>query len=49
VAWLRKRQLLFLRVGGLLLIIIGILLTTGIWSEVTIQMRVLISGFTPVL
>ncbi len=49
VAWLRKRQLLFLRIGGLLLIIIGILLTTGIWSEVTIQMRVLIAGFTPVL
>jgi len=24
-------------------------LTTGIWSEVTIQMRVLIAGFTPVL
>lgn len=49
VSWLRKRQALFIRIGGLLLIIIGILLATGIWSEVTVEMRILISGFTPLL
>jgi hypothetical protein len=32
-----------------LLIVIGLLLTTGYWSEITLQMRVLISGFTPLL
>jgi hypothetical protein len=25
------------------------LLATGLWSEVTVEMRILISGFTPVL
>ena len=49
VSWLRKRQALFIRMGGLLLIIIGILLATGLWSEVTVEMRILISGFTPLL
>ena len=49
VTWLRKRQVLFLRIGGTLLIVIGLLLTTGYWSEITLQMRVLISGFTPLL
>jgi cytochrome c-type biogenesis protein len=49
VNWLRKRQVLFLRIGGILLILIGILLATGLWSEVTVEMRILISGFTPVL
>jgi len=49
VSWLRKRQALFIRIGGLLLIIIGILLATGLWPEVTVEMRILISGFTPLL
>ena len=49
VSWLRKRQALFLRLGGILLILIGILLATGLWSEVTVEMRILISGFTPIL
>ena len=49
VSWLRKRQALFIRIGGLLLMIIGILLATGLWSEVTVEMRILISGFTPLL
>jgi hypothetical protein len=25
------------------------LLATGLWSEVTVEMRILISGFTPIL
>lgn len=49
VAWLRKRQVFFLRFGGVMLLIIGVLLATGFWSEITIQLRVLISGFTPLL
>jgi len=49
VSWLRKQQALFIKMGGLLLIIIGILLATGLWSEVTVEMRILISGFTPLL
>ena len=49
VSWLRQHQLKFLRIGGVFLIVIGLLLTTGMWSELTVQMRVLVSGFTPLL
>jgi len=49
VTWLRKRQQLFSRIGGSLLVLIGLLLVTGIWSEVTLQLRILISGFTPLI
>ena len=49
VRWLRQHQLKFLRIGGVFLIVIGLLLTTGLWSELTVQMRVLVSGFTPLL
>jgi len=49
VRWLRQHQLMFLRIGGVFLIVIGLLLTTGMWSELTVQMRVLVSGFTPLL
>ncbi|MBJ7279817.1 MAG: cytochrome c biogenesis protein CcdA [Candidatus Nanopelagicales bacterium] len=49
VRWLRQHQLKFLRTGGVFLIVIGLLLTTGMWSELTVQMRVLVSGFTPLL
>lgn len=49
IQFLRKYQKLFMRVGALLMILIGVLLLTGIWSEITINLRVLISGFTPVI
>jgi cytochrome c-type biogenesis protein len=49
VRWLRQHQLMFLRIGGVFLIVIGLLLITGMWSELTVQMRVLVSGFTPLL
>jgi cytochrome c-type biogenesis protein len=33
-------------VGGGLLVIVGVLLVTGLWEQLTIQLRVLISGYT---
>jgi len=33
-------------VGGGLLVVVGLLLVTGVWEQVTIQLRVLISGYT---
>jgi cytochrome c-type biogenesis protein len=36
-----------LRVGGGLLIVIGLLLVSGIWEDLMIQLRVTINGFTP--
>lgn len=37
------------RVGGLLLVIIGIMQITGMWNSVMIELRNLISGFVPVI
>lgn len=49
VEFLRKYQLLFMRIGAFVLITIGLLLVTGAWSEITINLRIWISGFTPVI
>ena len=36
-----------LRVGGGLLIVIGLLLVSGVWEQLMIELRVTINGFTP--
>jgi cytochrome c-type biogenesis protein len=42
---LRRHQLLLVRIGGAMLIIIGVLLVTGVWQDITIAMRTWVSGF----
>jgi cytochrome c-type biogenesis protein len=37
------------KVGGVLLIIIGIMQLTGMWGDLMISMRSLISDFVPVI
>ncbi len=39
VRWLRKRQLLIVRIGGALLITIGVLLVFGVWDDINIWLR----------
>ena len=38
-----------MRIGGALLVVIGLLLLTGLWSHFTIALRGLVGGFTPAL
>lgn len=45
VAWLRRHSLWVLRFGGVTLILIGLLLVTGWWNDLTVWMRVWASGF----
>jgi cytochrome c-type biogenesis protein len=45
--WVRRHQLAILRAGGGMLVAIGVLLVTGLWSEITVAMQVWITGFTP--
>lgn len=47
--WARRHTPLLMRISGGLMIVIGLLLVTGAWSELTIWMRVQIGGFQPVL
>lgn len=45
----RRHYQLVLRLGGGLLILIGLLLVSGLWQELMIQLRVTINGFTPAI
>lgn len=44
-SWLRRHQVALVRFGGITLVVLGLLLVTGIWSELMAQMQGWISGF----
>jgi cytochrome c-type biogenesis protein len=48
-AFFLLRGSLISKVGGVLLIVIGLLQVTGLWSDVMINLRSLISDFVPVI
>lgn len=45
LAWVRRHYALIMRIGGGLLVAIGILLVSGVWDSITIWMRTLVPGF----
>jgi cytochrome c-type biogenesis protein len=45
LAWVRRHYTLIMRIGGGILVAIGILLVSGIWDSITIWMRTLVPGF----
>lgn len=45
LAWLRSHRLALLRIGGGMLIVLGLLLVTGLWTRITIEMQGWIDGF----
>jgi cytochrome c-type biogenesis protein len=45
VAWVRRHQLLVIRAGGVLMIVVGLLLLTGVWDSVTADLRQWVSNF----
>lgn len=47
--WVRSHYALVTRIGGGLLVLIGVLLLTGWWDDLTIWMRTWAAGFSPVL
>lgn len=49
LGWVRCNYVWIMRVGGGLLVLIGVLLVTGGWNHVTIAMRDWVSGFQPTL
>lgn len=48
-SWFSKHQLAVKRVGGALLIVVGLLLLTGAWSELVARMQGWVSGFEVVV
>lgn len=49
IAWVRRHSLLVMRVGGGMLVVVGIVLVTGLWTDFTVWLRVTIPGFETVL
>jgi cytochrome c-type biogenesis protein len=45
VGFLRQRQLLIMRIGGILMVVVGLLLVTGAWDWLTGEMRQWASSF----
>jgi cytochrome c-type biogenesis protein len=49
VAWTRAHAAAVQRFGGAMLVIVGVLLMTGMWNDLVIQMQTWVGGFATVL
>jgi cytochrome c-type biogenesis protein len=49
IAFLRERQLLIMRIGGISMIIVGLLLVSGTWNTLTAMLRQWASSFETVI
>lgn len=45
--WVKRHYAWVMRVGGGMLVAVGVLLVTGVWDHITYQMQIWSSGFTP--
>lgn len=43
--WLRRHRLALMRTGGAVLVVLGLLLVTGLWGQITTHMQQWIDGF----
>jgi cytochrome c-type biogenesis protein len=43
--WVRRHQQAVMRAGGIMLIVLGVLLVTGLWNELIVSMQGWIGGF----
>lgn len=46
-AWVKRHYAWVMRVGGGMLVAVGVLLVTGVWDHITYQMQIWTSGFNP--
>lgn len=49
LAWVKGHYLLVMRIGGGMLVIVGVLLVTGVWTDFTIWLRTSVPNFETVL
>jgi len=45
IGWVRRHYVWVMRIGGGMLILVGILLVTGLWTDFTVWLRVQVPGF----
>jgi cytochrome c-type biogenesis protein len=46
VAWVRRHQVWVTRLGGAMLVLVGVLLVTGVWDQWVADLRSLVGGFS---
>jgi cytochrome c-type biogenesis protein len=49
VGFLRRHQTALLRTGGVLMVVVGVLLVTGLWTTITAELRQSFASFTPAI
>ncbi len=49
LAWTRRHAVAIQRVGGVMLCLVGLLLVTGLWNDIVIQLQSWIGGFVTVI
>jgi cytochrome c-type biogenesis protein len=49
LGWVKRNYVWVMRIGGAMLIVVGLLLVTGVWGEFTIWLRVTLPGFETAL
>jgi cytochrome c-type biogenesis protein len=45
--WVKRHYVWVVRTGGAMLVLIGVLLVTGIWNDLTVQLQVWVADFQP--
>jgi cytochrome c-type biogenesis protein len=47
--WVRQHYTWVMRIGGAMLVLLGVLLVTGWWTDLSIELRIWVAGFEPAL
>ena len=45
IEWMKRHNVLLMRLGGGMLVVLGVLMVSGVWQDLSIQLRVWTSGF----
>jgi cytochrome c-type biogenesis protein len=47
LGWVKRHYVWVMRLGGAMLVAIGVLLVSGVWNHMTVQMQIWVNGFSP--
>jgi cytochrome c-type biogenesis protein len=47
LGWVKRHYVWVMRLGGAMLVAIGVLLVSGVWNDMTVQMQIWVNGFSP--
>ena len=47
LGWVKRHYVWVMRLGGAMLVAIGVLLVSGVWNDMTVQMQIWVNSFSP--